>query len=64
MGTTTGLSTRTKVSEDLAVLLLEPLVRGETAAGEAIGSEVELAESFGVSRPVAREAVQILALAG
>lgn len=58
-----GLSGRTKVSEDLALLLLEPLARGETAPGEPIGSEVELAESFGVSRPVAREAVQILALA-
>ncbi|MCG2799490.1 MAG: FCD domain-containing protein [Cellulomonas sp.] len=64
MGTSSGLSTRTKVSEDLAVLLLEPLARGEVAAGDPIGSEVELAESFGVSRPVAREAVQILALAG
>jgi len=64
MGTSSGLSTRTKVSEDLAVLLLDPLVRGETTAGESIGSEVELAENFGVSRPVAREAVQILALAG
>lgn len=64
MGLSSGLSTRTKVSEDLALLLLEPLARGVTAPGEPIGSEVELAESFGVSRPVAREAVQLLALAG
>lgn len=64
MAVTPGLSGRTKVSEDLALLLLEPLARGETAVGKPIGSEVELAETFGVSRPVAREAVQILALAG
>lgn len=64
MAASPGLSGRTKVSEDLALLLLAPLARGETAAGEPIGSEVELAETFGVSRPVAREAVQILALAG
>lgn len=60
----TVLSTRTKVSEDLAVLLAEPIARRETLPGSALGSEVELAENFGVSRPVAREAVQILALAG
>lgn len=59
-----ALSSRTKVSEDLAILLAEPLARGELAAGEPIASEVELAETYGVSRPVAREAVQMLALAG
>ena len=59
-----ALSSRTKVSEDLAVLLAEPLTRGDLSAGDAIASEVELAETYGVSRPVAREAVQMLALAG
>ncbi|MCE1174455.1 MAG: FCD domain-containing protein [Propionibacteriales bacterium] len=58
------LSSRTKVSEDLAILLAEPLAKGELAAGDPIASEVELAETYGVSRPVAREAVQMLALAG
>jgi GntR family transcriptional repressor for pyruvate dehydrogenase complex len=58
------LSSRTKVSEDLAVLLAEPLARGELSAGDPLASEVELAETYGVSRPVAREAVQLLALAG
>ncbi len=60
----TALSSRNKVSEDLAVLLAEPLARREVAPGDAIASEVELAETYGVSRPVAREAVQMLALAG
>jgi DNA-binding FadR family transcriptional regulator len=60
----TALSSRTKVSEDLAILLAEPLAKGELAAGDPIASEVELAETYGVSRPVAREAVQMLALAG
>lgn len=61
---TNALSTRTKVSEDLAIALAEPFVRGDIEAGAAIESEVDLAERFGVSRPVAREAVQMLALAG
>jgi DNA-binding FadR family transcriptional regulator len=52
------------VSDDLAVALAEPIVRGDTAAGESLPSESDISESFGVSRPVAREAVQILALAG
>jgi DNA-binding FadR family transcriptional regulator len=60
----TALSSRTKVSEDLAIILAEPLAKGELTEGDAIGSEVELAETYGVSRPVAREAVQMLALAG
>lgn len=57
------LSSRTRVSDDLALALAETVVRGDVAAGETIPSESDLSELYGVSRPVAREAVQILALA-
>lgn len=58
------LSSRTRVSDELALALAEPLVRGDIGAGETIPSEADISDTYGVSRPVAREAVQILALAG
>lgn len=64
MAKSLALSNRNKMSEDLAVLIAETLANGTLAVGAELPSEVELAEHYEVSRPVAREAVQQLAFAG
>lgn len=52
-------STAERVADALRVLMFD----GEVAAGTAL-REVSLAQSFGVSRPTVREALQLLALEG
>jgi DNA-binding FadR family transcriptional regulator len=47
-----------RLSKDVASEVTERIVRGEFLAGEALPSEMMLSESFGVSRPVIREAIK------
>ena len=58
------LSGRNKISEELAVRLAERIIRGELPSGAVVPSELELADTFEVSRPIAREAIQQLVYAG
>ncbi len=58
------LSGRNKISEELAVRLAERIIAGELPSGAVVPSELELADTFEVSRPIAREAVQQLVYAG
>jgi GntR family transcriptional regulator, transcriptional repressor for pyruvate dehydrogenase complex len=55
---------RVSAADQVYEQILGDLVGGEFAAGEALPSERRLAEVFGVSRPVIREALQRLAQAG
>jgi DNA-binding FadR family transcriptional regulator len=56
--------TRRTVHDDVFDQLLDEVVGGELAAGEALPSERRLAELLGVSRPAVREALQRLSQAG
>lgn len=49
-----------KTAELIATHLRRQIVRGELDAGEALPSEAQLMEQFGVSRPTLREAFRIL----
>jgi GntR family transcriptional repressor for pyruvate dehydrogenase complex len=55
---------RTSAAEEVHRRLVELVEKGELAVGEKLASEVELAQSFGVSRPVVREALGALRAAG
>jgi DNA-binding FadR family transcriptional regulator len=49
-----------KTAELIAIQLRERIARGELCAGDALASETQLMEQFGVSRPILREAFRIL----
>ncbi|MGX7678450.1 FadR/GntR family transcriptional regulator [Jatrophihabitans sp. DSM 45814] len=49
-----------KTAEVVAATLRRQIVRGEIAEGEALPSEIELMQRFGVSRPSLREALRVL----
>ncbi|GGJ62874.1 FadR/GntR family transcriptional regulator [Streptomyces brasiliensis] len=49
-----------KMAELIANQLRRQIVRGQLAEGEALPSEAELLERFGVSRPTLREALRVL----
>ncbi|GIK50208.1 MAG: GntR family transcriptional regulator [Alphaproteobacteria bacterium] len=49
-----------KAAEVVAGELRKRIIRGEIKEGEALPSEAELIEQFGVSRPTMREAVRVL----
>jgi len=55
---------RTSLSEQVAAAIIEAVVAGKYVPGGLLPSEPELARLFGVSRPVIREAVRILATKG
>ena len=44
----------------LADILQEKIIKGEYRAGERIPSEISLAKTFGIGRPTARQAVDLL----
>jgi DNA-binding FadR family transcriptional regulator len=47
-----------RLSDDIAFEITQRVVGGEFAAGDLLPSEATLMESFGVSRPVIREAIK------
>jgi DNA-binding FadR family transcriptional regulator len=53
-----------RLGEQLAVRMTELIERGEFSGGERLPAEIELADRFGVSRPVVREALSRLRVAG
>jgi DNA-binding FadR family transcriptional regulator len=53
-----------RLGEQLAVRMAELIERGEFNDGDRLPAEVELADRFGVSRPVIREALSRLRAAG
>jgi GntR family transcriptional repressor for pyruvate dehydrogenase complex len=53
-----------RLSETIAEQLLDAMMSGRLRAGDALPSERELGEQFGVSRTVIREAVRTLATRG
>jgi DNA-binding FadR family transcriptional regulator len=55
---------RTNLSEQVASAVIASVLDGTFASGSLLPSEPELARRFGVSRPVIREAVRILATKG
>jgi DNA-binding FadR family transcriptional regulator len=55
---------RVSVADQVYEQILSEMVSGQFSAGETLPSERRLAEAFGVSRPVIREALQRLAQAG
>ncbi len=55
---------RRSVCDEVYDQLAGNIVRGEVAAGDSLLSERRLAEVLGVSRPIVREALQRLAIAG
>ena len=61
--TTTRLPRRT-LAEQMAADLTEAIVAGQLTAGEALPTEPELADRFGVSRAVVRDATRMLAARG
>jgi DNA-binding FadR family transcriptional regulator len=52
------------LSEQVADTIMESIVAGEWQGGEALPTEPELAEQFGVSRAVIRDATRMLAAQG
>ncbi len=52
------------LSRRLSRELIADIVRGDSKPGQELPSEDQLAEDFGVSRPVVREAVKHLAVLG
>src|SRR5262245_45741100 len=54
------MPTRQTLHEQLLAELLAEIVSGEHAVGETLPKEVALAESFDVSRYVARQGIQAL----
>jgi DNA-binding FadR family transcriptional regulator len=55
---------RNRLSDDVVRYLTREIVGGALKPGEALPSEAELADRYGVSRPVARESIQALAAMG
>lgn len=56
--------TRRTAPDEVYAQLLDGVLNGDLAAGEPIPSERELAETFSVSRPTVREALNRMAAAG
>jgi GntR family transcriptional regulator, transcriptional repressor for pyruvate dehydrogenase complex len=54
----------TRLGEQLAIRMAELIARGEFSNGDRLPAEIELAERFGVSRPVIREALSRLRVTG
>ena len=59
-----GLREPQRLSDQLSTLLAAEIVSGRIAVGEAFPSADEIVNRFGVSRTVARETVQALAMLG
>ena len=59
-----GLHEPQRLSEQLSTLLAAEIVSGRIGPGEAFPSSEEIVNRFGVSRTVARETVQALAMLG
>jgi DNA-binding FadR family transcriptional regulator len=59
-----GLREPQRLSEQLATLLAAEIVSGRIAVGDAFPSSEEIVNRYGVSRTVARETVQALAMLG
>jgi GntR family transcriptional repressor for pyruvate dehydrogenase complex len=59
----TSLQKRT-LAQQVADSIKQSVLRGELSAGEALPTEPELAEQFGVSRAVVRDAVRLLSALG
>ena len=59
-----GLSEPQRLSEQLSTLLAAEIVSGRIGVGEAFPSSEEIVTTYGVSRTVARETVQALAMLG
>ena len=59
-----GLREPQRLSQQLSTLLAAEIVSGRIAVGEAFPSSEEIVNRFGVSRTVARETVQALAMLG
>jgi GntR family transcriptional repressor for pyruvate dehydrogenase complex len=55
---------RTRLADHLVLHLAREIVRGDLRAGAALPSEPDLAARFGVSKPIVRESVQVLASFG
>lgn len=55
---------RTRLSDDVVLLVAREIVRGAFKRGVSLSSEPELAARFGISRPVVRESIQALAAIG
>lgn len=53
-----------KLSDRVVMHVARQIVRGDLAPGDTLGSEPELATSFGVSKPVVRESLRDLASLG
>ena len=49
-----------KMAEVVARLLRSQVARGELVAGDALPSERDFIDRFGISRPTLREAIRIL----
>ena len=64
LGRVEGLREPQRLSEQLSTLLAAEIVSGRIAVGEAFPSSEEIVNRFGVSRTVARETVQALAMLG
>ncbi|MFC7500879.1 FadR/GntR family transcriptional regulator, partial [Nocardioides sp. GCM10030258] len=56
--------TRRSVSDQVFDQLVDDVVDGEIAVGEALPSERRLAEVLGISRPAVREALQRIGQTG
>lgn len=59
-----GVVSRGRLADEISDRLAGALMTGEIAEGEYLPSEAEISERFGVSKPIAREALRILAAAG
>jgi DNA-binding FadR family transcriptional regulator len=59
-----GLREPQRLSEQLSTLLAAEIVSGRIGVGEAFPSSEEIVTTYGVSRTVARETVQALAMVG
>ena len=59
-----GLREPQRLSQQLSTLLAAEIVSGRIGVGEAFPSSEEIVNRFGVSRTVARETVQALAMLG
>jgi GntR family transcriptional repressor for pyruvate dehydrogenase complex len=55
---------RARLPEQLALAIARDIVRGDPQPGEALPSEAEVSQTFGVSKTVVREAVQALSSMG
>ena len=59
-----GCASRSGSAQQLSTLLAAEIVSGRLGAGEAFPSSEEIVTRYGVSRTVARETVQALAMLG